>query len=150
MDCLAKRLLVYVVVLFVAGMGTPSAGMAQELGQVFIRVVNQSGEGVTDLLPDEFAVLEDGVECEIVSAELGDAPMRIALLVDNSDPINTANALTSLRAGMDGFLTAIPEQHEIALATIGQNIRWRVDFTTDRDELRESAGEVFVVGRCPL
>ena len=33
-----------------------------------------------------------------------------------------------------------------ALATIGGNIRWRVDFTTDRDELRESAGEIFVTG----
>lgn len=146
MDCLSNRLLAYVVVLFVAGMGAPSVGVAQELGQVFIRVVNQSGEGVTDLSPDEFAVLEDGVECEIVSAELGDAPMRIALLVDNSDPINRANALTSLRAGMDAFLTAFSEQTEIALATIGQQIRWRVDFTTDREELRESANNVFVQG----
>ena len=148
MDCLSNRLLSYVVVvvLFVAGMGRPSVGMAQELGQVFIRVVNQSGEGVDDLSPNEFAVLEDGVECEIVSAELSTAPMKIALLVDNSDSINNANALTSLRAGMDAFLTAFPEQTEIALATIGQQIRWRVDFTTDREELRESAGEVFVRG----
>ena len=46
MDCLSNRLLAYVVVLFVAGMGAPSVGVAQELGQVFIRVVNQSGEGV--------------------------------------------------------------------------------------------------------
>ena len=146
MDCLSNRLLTYVVVLFIVGMGAPSVGMTQELGQVFIRVANQGGETVVDLSADEFAVLEDGVECEIVSAELATAPMKIALLVDNSDSITIANALTSLRAGMDAFITAIPEQHEIALATIGQQIRWRVDFTTDRDELRESAGEVFVQG----
>ena len=146
MDSLSNRVLTYVVVFFVAGIGLPSVGMTQELGQVFIRVLDQGGEPISDLSANEFAVMEDGVECEIVSAELGTAPMKIALLVDNSDPINTANALTSLRAGMDAFLTTIPEQHEIALATIGQNIRWRVDFTTDRDELRESAGEVFVAG----
>ena len=80
----------------------------------------------------------------VVSAELGTQPMKIALLLDNSEPLNRANALTSLRVGLDGFLTSHPEQHEVALATIGGNIRWRVDFTTDRDELRESAGEIFV------
>ena len=68
MDCLSNRLLSYVVVLFVAAMGAPSVGVAQELGQVFIRVVNQSGEGVDDLSPNEFAVLEDGVEIEVIRA----------------------------------------------------------------------------------
>ena len=119
---------------------------AQDLGQIFVHVANQAGESVADLAPEDFTVMEDGIQRSIVSAELGARPMKIALLLDSSDMLSKASALTSLRVGLDGFLTSLPEQHEVALATIGGNIRWRVDFTTDRDELRESAGEIFVTG----
>ena len=145
MDSVFTRVLWCALAVSVGGSLTPAAVAAQDLGQLFVQVVNQAGEAVTDLSLDEFEVTEGDVVCEIVSAELGADPMKIALLVDNSVLIHRANALTSLRAGLDGFLTALPEQHEVALATIGGNIRWRVDFTTDRDELRESAGEIFAV-----
>ena len=146
MDSVFSCVRACVVVVFVGALATPGAVAAQDVGQVFVHVTNQTGEPVTDLSPGDFTVLEDGVECEIVSAELGTAPMKIALLIDNSELINSANALIPLRAGVDAFLTALPAQHEVAIATIGGNIRWRVNFTTDRDELRESAGEVFVGG----
>ena len=126
-------------------MNNPSAA-AQDFGQIFVQVVNQAGESVTDLTPEDFTVMEEGIRCAVVSAELGSRPMKIALLMDNSEPINQASALNSLRGGLDGFLMSLPEQHEVALATIGRNIQWRVDFTTDRGELRESAGEIFVGG----
>ena len=145
-NCLLARVLACVAAVSVGGIALPGVVAAQELGQLFVHVTNQAGETVTDLVPDDFAVMEDAVACEIVSAELGTEPMKIALLVDNSELINQASALIPLREGLDAFLTELPERHEVALATIGQNIRWRVDFTTDRAELRESAGEVFVGG----
>ena len=89
---------------------------------------------------------EGGVPSGVVSAELATEPMKIALLVDNSTLVNQGGALTSLREGLDAFLTVLPGQHEVGLATIGQNLRWRVDFTTDRVELKETAGEIFVAG----
>ena len=145
MSDVSTRRLACVVALFV-GVFTPGAVPAQDLGQLFVHVANQAGESVADLTPEDFTVMEDGIQCSIVSAELGARPMKIALLLDSSDMLSKASALTSLRVGLDGFLTSLPEQHEVALATIGGNIRWRVDFTTDRDELRESAGEIFVTG----
>ena len=140
------RGLACVVALSVGGVFTPAIVAAQGLGQIFVQVVNQAGESVADLTLEDFAVMEDGVPCTVLSAELGTRPMKIALLMDNSETLDRARALTSLRNGLDGFLTSLPEQHEVALATIGGNIQWRVDFTTDRDELRESAGEIFVHG----
>ena len=145
-SCRFTRVLACVVTMSVGGTAMPRVVAAQELGQLFIHVTNQAGEPVTDLFPDDFAVMEDAVACEVVSAELGTEPMKIALLVDNSELINQPGALNSLREGLDAFLTELPGRHEVAFATIGGNIRWRVDFTTDRDELRESAGEVFVGG----
>jgi hypothetical protein len=135
-----------VIAVTLGGWTTPGTVVAQDLGQLFVQVVNQAGAPVTDLSPAEFEVTEGDVVSKVVSAELDTQPMKIALLVDNSELIHQANALTSLRGGVDGFLTTLPARHEVALATIGQHIRWRVDFTTDREALRESAKEIFVDG----
>ena len=144
MGCEFTRSIAWVVALSLGGLCTPAAVAAQDLGQIFVQVVNQAGDSFTGLTLEDFTVLEDGVECTVVSAEPGTQPMKIALLADNSEMLNRASALTSLRRGLDEFLTSLPEQHEVALATIGANIGWRVDFTTDRDELKASAAEIFV------
>ena len=146
MDALFTRLIACVATAWALTWLTSGVGMAQDLGQVFVHVTDQSGEIVTDLSRDDFTVSEGGVPSGVVSAELATEPMKIALLVDNSTLVNQGGALTSLREGLDAFLTVLPGQHEVGLATIGQNLRWRVDFTTDRVELKETAGEIFVAG----
>lgn len=137
-----RRLIAVACAVSVAGLVTPPV-VAQNRTEVFVHVVNQLGEAVTDLSLNEFVVKEGEIYCGIVSAERTTEPMRVALLVDNSDRINKASALISLREGLDAFLTALPPPHEVGLFTIGGNIQWRVDFTTDRAQLRTSAGEIF-------
>ncbi len=122
---------------------TPSVAGAQALGQLFIEVVDGSGQFVPGLTPADFEVREDGREAGIVSAEPV-APMKIALMVDNGDRMVQENALNPLRDALDGFLDAVPPPHEVSLFTIARNIQRRVDFTTDRVRLRESAGEIFL------
>ena len=69
-------------------------------------------------------------------------PMKVALLVDNSDA--AAQSLNPLRDGLSAFLDALPPEHEVGLFTIAGQVRRRVDFTTDRDELKERASGLFV------
>lgn len=122
---------------------TPSAATAQALGQLFIEVVDGAGQFVSGLTTADFVVREDETEAGIVSAEpVG--PMKIALLVDNGDRMVESNALNPLRDALDGFLDAVPQPHEISLLTIARSIQRRVDFTTDRARLKESAGEIFL------
>ena len=116
---------------------------AQERGQLFVEVLDASGQPVVGLTPSHFKVEEDGVEATVVTAELGTAPMKIALLVDNGDRIAEGGALNALRDGLAGFLNALPSEHEVGLFTIGRNIQRRVDFTTDRAELQDQAGSIF-------
>ena len=116
---------------------------AQESTRVFVHVTGRAGETVTNLSEDEFVVKENDIYCGILSAERITQTMRIALLVDNSDQIDKAGALLSLRDGLDLFLSTIQSQHEVALFTIGGNIQWRVDFTSDRSEVRRAAGRIF-------
>ncbi len=134
----------FAVVLAVSALlGLPSLAGAQALGQLFIEVTDASGQFVPGLTPADFLIQEDQRDAGIVSVEPM-APMKIAFMIDNGDRMVEMNALNALRDGMQGFLDAVPPPHEISLFTIGRNIQRRVDFTTDRAELKRSAGEIFL------
>ena len=132
-----------IVAAFTVG-SMPFAAAAQPLGQVFVEVTRQStGEPVLDLAPSAFEVSEDGRSGGIVSADLDTDPMKIAVLIDNGDRIEASNALNSLRGGLNGFLDALAPRHEVSLLTIARSVQQRVDFTTDRAELKEGVGLLF-------
>ena len=141
-DIRYRPLVVASVVVVVAMTVSVDAG-AQELGSVYVEVLDQSGQPVTDLTPEEFQIQEDAQTRPVVVAQPGTIPMKVALLVDNSDGIVKANALNALRAALDAFLDTLPAQHEVGLFTIARVVQRRVDFTTDRAELKESAGSIF-------
>ena len=123
---------------------TPSTAAAQLLGQVFVEVTRQAtGEPVLDLAPRDFDVAENGRSGGIVSAALDADPMKIAVLIDNGDRLVATNALNPLRAGLNEFLDTLAPQHEISLLTIARSVQQRVDFTTDRTELKEGVGLLF-------
>ena len=115
---------------------------AQELGLIYAEVTDRNGRPVTDLRPEEFRVAENGRALEVVTAQLGTEPMRVVLLVDNGAIIDRSQALNPLRDAVAGFLETLPPEHAVSLVTIGGHIGWRVDFTTDRMELLESAREM--------
>ena len=132
-----------IVVALSAILVAPSAVAAQALGQLFIEVSDATGQFVPGLTTSDFVVREDGTEAGIVSVEpVG--PMKIALMVDNGDRMVETNALNPLRDALNGFLDIVPPPHEVSLFTIGRNIQRRVDFTTDRAALKESAGSIFL------
>ena len=130
--CLGVLTIAVVVTLAVA-----SSARAQSRGVLFASVTDAAGEPVMSLTPQDFQINEDGVAMTVVSAVLGTAPMKIAILVDNSEGIG--NGVSALRNGMTEFLNILPPQHEVAMYSIAGNILPLVDFTTDRDELRDAA-----------
>ncbi len=125
-----------------AGSGLAASAGAQDLGVIYAEVTDANGRPVTDLRPEEFRVAEDGRVVEVVTAQLGTEPMRVALLVDNGVIIGRRQALNPLRDAVAGFVETLPPEHAVSLATIGGHIGWRVDFTTDRAVLLEAAREM--------
>lgn len=132
------------VAVFLVGVGLAGAASAQELGLIYAAVIDQTGQPVTDLAPEEFEVSEDGNAAEVVSADIGAEPMKIALLIDNGRRISRGQAINPLRDGVAAFIENIPAEHEIALFTIGGQIMRRADFTTDRGDLLEEAADIHV------
>ena len=70
----------------------------------------------------------------MVRAALGNAPMRIVLLVDSSTAI--APMLNSFRHALNAFVDELPESEEIVFISSGGQIRIRTTADSSRDKLR--------------
>ena len=132
-----------VVAAAVACIAWAGGASAQEQRVAFVQVLDQQGQAVTDLAPQEFQVAEDRVPGRVVSARIGTDPMRVALLVDNGEAMRAGQAENPMRDAVAGFIEALPPQHLVSLFTIGGQIRQVVDFTADRGELVEEARGLF-------
>lgn len=139
-----------VVLVAAAGALTAAAGpqkkgsTKQVTRQVFVSVTDQAGKPVLDLGPGDFDITEAGVKRPVSRAVLGGSPMRIALLVDTSDGMNTA--LNHIRAGLIAFLEAVPPEAEVVLISTGRQMRVRVPPTKDRKKLTDAAAGLFMDG----
>ncbi|MCM3880063.1 MAG: VWA domain-containing protein [Vicinamibacterales bacterium] len=69
-------------------------------------------------------------------------PMRIAIIVDNSQP--TTDHLPQIRCALQELLKALPPGHELMLVTSGGQMNIRVQPTKDYLEILEAAGEISV------
>lgn len=148
------RLIVWAMLLALWPIGLPPAELASAgapakagAGQrrtergIFVAVTNVAGEPVRDLGAGDFEVREDGVPRTVLKAGLADGPMRVAVLVDNSDA--ASQSLNNIRSGLQRFLDALPATHEIVLITTGRQLRVRANVTTDRAKLNDAAREIF-------
>ena len=141
--CCSVVLICAVVVL------VPSAATAQNRGRVYLAVADQAGEPVLDLSADDFELSLDGAPLTVASAELDDAPPRIALLVDTGGKIRELNAEGPLRAGLESFLRTLAPHLEVSLVTLAPSLQLREEFTTDRSKLVDAAAGVFAEGGTP-
>ena len=100
---------------------------------LFISVVDEAGEPVTDLQPEDVVVQWDGQESQTLELEPVNLPVRVTVFIDNGE--SAREALQHMREGLKGFVTALPEDVEMALLTIGRQPRWIARHTTDKAEL---------------
>ena len=108
---------------------------------VFLVASDLKGQPVGDLRAEEVTVTESGTACTVTRLQPGTEPMKVALLVDNSEA--SGNALLALREGLGSFLDVLPAQHEVGLFTIAGQVRRLVDFTADREELVKRSLAIF-------
>lgn len=138
-----SRLLRFLTAVMVTALvGAPPVS-AQSQGQLFASVTTQEGEPVPDLTAESFQVQEDGVTMNILSADPGTTPMKVAVLVDNSESLQQANGLSSMRNALTGFLNVLPAQHEVGIFSIAGSVQPIVEFGQDRDAAIEGVDGMF-------
>jgi hypothetical protein len=109
--------------------------------QLFLVASDLKGQPVGDLRAEEVIVTVAGTACAVTGLQSGTEPMKVALLVDNSEA--SGNALLALRDGLESFLDVLPAKHEVGLFTIAGQVRRLEDFTTDREALVKRALAIF-------
>jgi hypothetical protein len=124
-------------IVFVIAM--PLALSAQRIPKrIFVSAVDTGGRPVADLTPADFQITEDGLKREVTRVTLGDAPMRIVLMVDSSTA--TSAMMNTFRIALNNFADLLPAEHEIAFITTGGQIRVRTTPSADRDKLKIEIG----------
>ena len=73
--------------------------------KIYTSLVDKKGVPVATVTPGDLVVREDGVAREILSVAPATDPMRVALLVDNSQ--NATSSIQFLRAALGAFATRL-------------------------------------------
>ena len=106
---------------------------AQQLGQLYISVLDGENKPVTDLEVDDVKVMVDDIECKVVKIEPVSKPIKLTVMVDNG-PVTTKE-LATFRTALKAFFEALPADIETSLYTINPQPRTVVRSTTDRQKL---------------
>ena len=112
---------------------------AQELEQARFVSVIRSGEPVLDLSIDEFIVEEDKQQREVLRVERADVPMQVAILVDDSRGFG--QNISHVRNGLGDLIDMLPDGQQIALITFGDHVGRVVDYTPNKERLKEAASQ---------
>ena len=103
--------------------------------KLYVSVVDAKGAPVANVTPADVVVREDGVAREVLRVEPATDPMRVALLVDNSEA--STRSIQFLREALIPFATRLTAAgHSVALVTLGDRPTLQVDATTDIARLR--------------
>jgi VWFA-related protein len=109
----------------------PAAPAAEaEVRAVTVTFTDDKGNPVEGLVPEEVALLENGVARDVTSLQLDRRPLTLALLVDTSAAVNSSYRLTMVDA-LTGFLGRLPGGSTYALWTTGDRPTKLVDYTDD-------------------
>jgi hypothetical protein len=97
---------------------------------LYVSVVDRQGRPVKDVSAEDLVVREDGVAREVLKVEPATEPMRVALLVDNSQA--ATRAVQFMRDGLGPFVNRLTAAgHSISFVTIGDRPTLEVDATKD-------------------
>ncbi len=103
-----------------------------ELVLVPVTVKDASGKLVPDIRPEEFRVLEDGIEQEISVFSLDPFPLSVVVLLDNGLKQKAAEQVqSSLLAIAGGF----SDRDEVALCRFDTQFEHLSEFSTDTDQV---------------
>ena len=142
----SRRSVVVVAAVFaaaaVAGLWTAASTTgAQSAEQLYLTVLDEDGQPVLDLRPNEVQVTEDGVRREVLYLSRAGGPADITLLVDTSAAM--VPATTHLRPALNAFVDALNGQARMTLVTFGDLPVRAVPPTTELTRVREAIDDLF-------
>ena len=104
-----------------------------DVGLVRLSVTARTSTGglVHDLTAEEFQVLEDGVEQQVVRFGHHEAPISVVVLFDKSGSMQEEQKLMHAKDGVANFVRALRPQDEVLVVAFSQTIDVLGDFGLD-------------------
>jgi hypothetical protein len=123
----------YILILTAVIAVSSTAWVSGQAGQTFqfvVSAIDEKGEPITDLKPEEVLMSETAGKATVTKLEPFSLPVKVTITVDNGD--QSADALPHYRAGLKGFVEAFAEGTEFTLITTSPQPRMVVRPSTDR------------------
>ena len=120
---------------------TPARTDDARVREIYVSAVDRKGQPVKDLTPADVVVREDGTAREVLSVAPAEAPLQIALLVDDSAALG--DSTVRLREAIAAFLERLHGKAEIALITFGDRPTVLAPYTKDTSALQQRASRIF-------
>ena len=114
---------------------------------MYVSVLNEAGAPVPDLGPSDFIVREDNVAREVLRVAPAEAPMQVAVLVDNSAAAR--DDIADIRRALPEFVDAMTasaaagRKNELSIIAVGERPTIITDYTPDRAQLQKGIGRIF-------
>ena len=107
--------------------------------QVPVSITDKSGKNLDGLMAGDFIVLDDGIRQKVTVDDFfsGLAPISLAIAVQTSG-ISTPALAKIRQIGSMIQPLVIGERGEAALVTFDSEIKWRQDFTSDDNKIRDA------------
>lgn len=119
-----------------------------ELQQLYVTVL-RDGRRALDLGPDDFRIIDDGDEQELVTFARGDIPLTAALVLDSSESMQ-GGRLEAALAGAKEFVDDMRELDEAAVFLFSNGLLRATDFDGDPQVLHAALDRVEARGNTAL
>jgi len=106
-----------------------------------VTVLDHNGELVSDLGVNDFTISDNGLRQKILHFDLGNGPLSIVILVENSSRI--AELLPGIRtAGIVFSETLIGSEDEVAVLSFHDSVDKLTEFTTDHELVQHTINKL--------
>ena len=147
-----RRVFAAGVLLFAFTLSGPARPLAQAIARsMYVSALDETGAPAPDLGPSDFVVREDNVAREVLRVAPADAPMQVAVIVDNSEA--AGDHIADIRRGLADFVdlmtapSATGRNNDLAIVTVGERPTILADFTRDRAQLQKGVNRIFAQSR---
>jgi VWFA-related protein len=122
--------------------------VAPQLMRVNASVTDRNGRALSDLIPGDFTVVENGVERKVVSIAPAHEPFNLVLLLDVSGSVE--ERIDFIRKAARDFLKTASPQDRIAIISFRDDIQIISNFSTNRAFLSQKLEEIDAGGATAL
>jgi Ca-activated chloride channel family protein len=116
----------------------------------YATVRDGSGDFVTDLKPGDFQVTENGRLQKIERLSTERRPLRVALVLDTSQSMETDDKIGKARQAAIRFLSTLAPEDEVALVTFSDEVNLLQPMTSDHASVRAAVDGLAAKGGTAL